>query len=176
MLFRSGEPFAPAATVANIMLIGLPAASAKILFMNALKAWDRSLVIVKAEAVGLAAAALSLSGCYTPTSSGSVYSAGEARNEQTVRVGVVESVRQVTIEGTRGELGTVAGGALGGIGGSTVGGGSRGSAVGTILGAVAGGIAGSAIERSVTQKKGLEITVRLENGDLRAIKIGRAHV
>ena len=37
-----------------------------------------------------AAAALSLSGCYTPTSSGSVYSAGEARNEQTVRVGVVE--------------------------------------------------------------------------------------
>ena len=116
-----------------------------------------------------AAAALSLSGCYTPTSSGSVYSAGEARNEQTVRVGVVESVRQVTIEGTRGELGTVAGGALGGIGGSTVGGGSRGSAVGTILGAVAGGIAGSAIERSVTQKKGLEITVRLENGDLRAI-------
>ena len=116
-----------------------------------------------------AAAALSLSGCYTPTSSGSVYSAGEARNEQTVRVGVVESVRQVTIEGTRGELGTVAGGALGGIGGSTVGGGSRGSAVGTILGAVAGGIAGSAIERSVTQKKGLESTVRLENGDLRAI-------
>jgi outer membrane lipoprotein SlyB len=82
---------------------------------------------------------------------------------------VVESVRQVTIEGTRGELGTVAGGALGGIGGSTVGGGSRGSAVGTILGAVAGGIAGSAIERSVSQKKGLEITVRLENGDLRAI-------
>ncbi len=55
-----GQPFAPAATVANIMLLGLPAASAKILFMNALKAWDRSLVIVKAEAIGLSAAALSL--------------------------------------------------------------------------------------------------------------------
>jgi O-antigen/teichoic acid export membrane protein len=55
-----GQPFAPAATVANIMLLGLPAASAKILFMNALKAWDRSLVIVKAEAIGLTAAALSL--------------------------------------------------------------------------------------------------------------------
>jgi outer membrane lipoprotein SlyB len=110
-----------------------------------------------------------LTGCYTPTSSGSVYSAGEARNEQTVRLGVVESVRQVTIEGTRGELGTIAGGAIGGIGGSTVGGGSRGSAVGAIVGAVAGGVAGSAIERNVTQRKGLEITVRLENGELRAI-------
>ncbi len=110
-----------------------------------------------------------LGGCYTPTSSGSVYSAGQARNEQTVRMGVVESVRQVTIEGTPGQLGTIAGGALGGIAGSTVGGGSRGSAVGTILGAVGGGVAGSAIERNVTQKKGLEITVKLDNGDLRAI-------
>jgi O-antigen/teichoic acid export membrane protein len=55
-----GQPFADAATVANIMLLGLPAASAKILFMNALKAWGRSLVIVRAEVVGLAAAALSL--------------------------------------------------------------------------------------------------------------------
>jgi outer membrane lipoprotein SlyB len=115
-----------------------------------------------------ATASLLLNACYTPSSSGSVYSAGEARNEQTVRMGVVESVRQVTIEGTRGEVGTVAGGAIGGIGGSTVGGG-RGSAVGAVLGAVAGGVAGSAIERNVTQRKGLEITVRLENGDLRAI-------
>ena len=110
-----------------------------------------------------------LHGCYTPTSSGSVYSAGQARSEQTVRLGVVESVRQVTIEGTPGELGTIAGGVVGGIGGSTIGGGRRGSAVGTILGAVAGGVAGSAIERNVTQRKGIEITVKLRNGELRAI-------
>jgi outer membrane lipoprotein SlyB len=116
----------------------------------------------------LAGAVVLLNGCYTPSSSGSVYSPGEARNEQTVRMGVVEAVRQVTIEGTRGEVGTIAGGAVGGLGGSTVGGG-RGSTVGAILGAVAGGVAGSAIERGVTQKKGLEITVRLENNDLRAI-------
>ncbi len=112
---------------------------------------------------------LALNGCYTPASSGSVYSAGQARSEQTVRLGVVESVRQVTIQGTPGELGTVAGGVLGGIAGSTVGGGSRGSAVGTILGAVGGGVAGSAIERNVTQKKGLEIAAKLQNGERRAI-------
>jgi O-antigen/teichoic acid export membrane protein len=55
-----GQPFERAATVANIMLLGLPAAGAKLLFMNALKAWDRSLVIGHAEIIGLAAAAASL--------------------------------------------------------------------------------------------------------------------
>lgn len=55
-----GQAFAPAALVANIMLIGLPAAAAKLLFIQALKAWDRSLVIGQAEFIGLIAAALSL--------------------------------------------------------------------------------------------------------------------
>jgi outer membrane lipoprotein SlyB len=30
-------------------------------------------------------------------------------------------------------------------------------------------VAGNAIERKVTEKKGIEVTVRLENGELRAI-------
>ena len=121
--------------------------------------------ILAASAIALP---LMLTGCYTPSSSGAVYTSGQTGREQTVRMGVVESVRQVTIEGTRGEIGTLAGGAVGGIAGSDVGGG-KGSGVGTILGAVVGGVAGSAIERNVTQKKGVEITVRLDNGELRAI-------
>ncbi len=55
-----GQPFAPAALIANIMLIGLPAASAKLLFIQALKSWDRSLLIGHAEVIGLVAAAASL--------------------------------------------------------------------------------------------------------------------
>ena len=55
-----GRPFAPAALVANIMLLGLPAAAAKLLFIQALKSWDRSLIISHAEFIGLLAAALSL--------------------------------------------------------------------------------------------------------------------
>ena len=55
-----GRPFAPAALIANIMLIGLPAAAAKLLFIQALKSWDRSLIIGHAEFVGLIAAAVSL--------------------------------------------------------------------------------------------------------------------
>ena len=117
---------------------------------------------------GAIVASAFISGCAS-TSSGSVYSGGQARREQTVRMGVVESVRQVTIEGSKSGVGTIAGGAIGGVAGSNIGGGNRGSAVGTILGAVAGGIAGNAIEQGTTKKQGLEITVKLDNGELRAI-------
>lgn len=107
-------------------------------------------------------------GCATSSNSGSVYSSSQTRGEQTVRLGVVDSVRQVNIEGTKSPVGVIAGGAIGGIAGSNIGGG-RGSTIGSILGAVAGGVAGNAIENRVTEKKGIEITVRLENGELRAI-------
>lgn len=114
------------------------------------------------------AATTVITGCAS-TSSGNVYSGGQARQEQTVRMGVVESVRQVSIEGSKSGVGTVAGGLVGGVAGSNIGGGSRGSAIGSILGAVAGGIAGNAIEQGATKKQGLEITVKLDNGELRAI-------
>jgi outer membrane lipoprotein SlyB len=114
------------------------------------------------------AATAVITGCAS-TSSGSVYSGRQARQEQTVRLGVVESVRQVSIEGSKSGTGTVAGGLVGGVAGSNIGGGSRGSAIGTIIGAVAGGVAGNAIEQGVTKKQGLEITVKLDNGELRAI-------
>ena len=114
------------------------------------------------------AATLAISGCAS-TSSGSVYSGAQTRGEQTVRMGVVESVRQVTIEGSKSGVGTLAGTAVGGVAGSNIGGGSRGSAIGTIIGAVAGGMAGNAIEQGASKKPGLEITVKLDNGELRAI-------
>mgnify|MGYP003351972442 CR=1 FL=1 len=63
----------------------------------------------------------------------------------------------------------IAGGVIGATGGSSVGGGGRTSNVLGVLGAVGGGIAGNAIERKLTEKKGLEITVKLDNGEYRAI-------
>src|SRR3954470_3461792 len=107
-------------------------------------------------AISLMGITVLMTGCATPTSSGRVYSSGQARQEQTVRMAVVESVREVVLDGSQGPVGTIAGGAIGGIAGSNVGGG-RGSTVGTILGAVAGGVAGNVLERNVTRKKGLEI-------------------
>jgi len=118
-------------------------------------------------AVATAFAVAALAGC-APSSSGSVYSRDQARQEQTVRMGVVDSVRQVQIEGTRSGIGPAAGAVVGGIAGSTVGQG-KGAAVGAVLGSVAGGVAGQAAEQAGTRKNGVEITVRLDNGSLTAI-------
>lgn len=108
-----------------------------------------------------------LAGCAT-SRSGDVYSRGEALREQTVRLATVESVRPVTIEGTRSGIGAAAGGIAGGVAGSGVGSG-RGSTIAGVLGAVGGGVAGQAIEEGATRRRGVEITVRLDNGELRAI-------
>jgi outer membrane lipoprotein SlyB len=102
------------------------------------------------------------------SNSGSVYSRDDARKVQTVRTGIVESVRSVKLEGTKSPVGTIAGGAVGGIAGSSIGGG-RGSAIAAVIGAVAGGLAGSAVEEGVTRKDALEITVKLDGGAIIAI-------
>ncbi|WP_300453693.1 glycine zipper 2TM domain-containing protein [Accumulibacter sp.] len=108
-----------------------------------------------------------LVGC-ADSRSGSVYSRDQARQELLVRQGIVESVREVALEGSKSGTGIVAGAAVGGVAGSNIGGG-KGQIVGAILGAVAGGLAGAAIEEGATRKIGLEITVRLESGQLVAV-------
>lgn len=113
------------------------------------------------------AAAATLAGCAT-SKSGDVYSRDEALREQTVRLATVESVRPVTIQGTRSGIGAASGAVVGGVAGSGVGHG-KGSTIAGVLGAVGGGVAGQAIEEGTTRKNGVEITVRLENGELRAI-------
>lgn len=121
----------------------------------------------KTLVLALAAAILVLAGCAT-SKSGDVYSREEALREQSVRLATVESVRPVTIQGTRSGIGAAAGGIAGGVAGSGVGHG-RGSSIVGVLGAVGGGLAGQAIEEGTTRRPGVEITVRLENGELRAI-------
>ncbi len=110
---------------------------------------------------------LGLAGCASGLG-GDDYSRRDARRVQEVRMGTVEAVRVVKLEGTRSGVGSVAGGAIGGIAGSGVGGG-RGSAVAAVLGAVAGGIAGAAVEEAATRKPALEITLRLDSGRLIAV-------
>ena len=117
-----------------------------------------------------AAAALvtALTGCAAPGLGGGSYSREQARREQTVRMGYVESVREVKLEGTRSGIGPGAGAVAGGIAGSSIGHG-RGSALGAVAGAVVGGIAGQAVEQSATAKRGVEVTVKLDNGQMVAI-------
>lgn len=116
----------------------------------------------------LSSSALLLQGCATGNSA-SVYSSSQAQREQIVRMGIVQSVREVTIDAGETGIGALAGGAVGGIAaGSNIGGG-RGALVSGILGAVAGGAAGHAIEGKLRKQKGLEIMVKLDSGELRAI-------
>jgi len=109
---------------------------------------------------------LGLTGCASSLT-GDTYTRDEARKPQVVRMGVVESLRPVKIEGTKSNVGSVAGSVVGGVAGSEVGGG-KGSIVAAVIGAVAGGMAGAAIEEGITRTQGVEITVREDSGALRA--------
>jgi outer membrane lipoprotein SlyB len=114
-----------------------------------------------------AALAMVLAGCITHESA-NVYSKHEAGREQTVRMATVDSVRNVRLEGSQSGVGAGAGGAVGGIAGSQVGHGA-GSSVAAVLGGVAGGVAGNVFENKATEKDALEITVKLDSGEMRAI-------
>ena len=109
---------------------------------------------------------LLLGGC-TSNLTGDSYSRDEARRVQQVRMGTIESLRPVKIEGTKTPIGGGAGAIVGGVAGSAVGGG-RGSIVAAVMGAVAGGLAGSAAEEGLTRTQGVEITVREDDGSMRA--------
>lgn len=120
-------------------------------------------------AIGVATTAIVLAGCAAPGLGGGNYTRAQARGEQSVRLGVVENVRDVVIDARDTGTGTLAGAAIGGIAGSTVGGGYRANAAGAIAGAVVGGLIGNAVEKDANDRRGVEVTVRLENGKLIAI-------
>lgn len=123
-------------------------------------------VLAVAAAVGALAI---VAGCANPSASSSVYSYGQAQQEQIVRTGTVVSVRHVTIQNDRSSgAGMLAGGALGGVAGNAIGGGS-GRVITTVGGAILGGLLGNTIESQVGKTQGLEITVRLDNGETRVV-------
>ncbi|MDR1062471.1 MAG: glycine zipper 2TM domain-containing protein [Azoarcus sp.] len=116
----------------------------------------------------LAAASLTFGGCAAGLG-GDDYSRTEARQTMHIRFATVESVRPVKLEGTKTPIGTAAGAVAGGVIGSSLGRGHTSSSVGAVLGAIAGGVGGAAVEEAVTRQDGVEITVRLENGEYLAI-------
>lgn len=104
-----------------------------------------------------------VAGCAHPGMGSADYRRYEARGEQMVRFGVVESVRDVRIGPYDTGVGTAAGAVLGGIAGSNVGRGN-GEVAGAIAGAILGGVIGQNVERSANERTGVEITVLLDTG------------
>ena len=113
-------------------------------------------------AAGLACAAV-LAGCAYPGMGSADYQRYEARGEQSVRFGVVESVRDVRLHGPNTGFGGATGSVVGMVAGSHVGGGS-GQFVGAVVGTLLGGLVGSSMEQAATERPGIEITVMMDSG------------
>jgi outer membrane lipoprotein SlyB len=123
----------------------------------------KNITIVTAAALS----ALLLGGCAYNAGSRD-YRGYQVMGEQSVRFGVVESVRDVRINPRETGVGTAGGAVLGGIAGSNVGGGS-GQVAGAIGGAILGGILGQNIEKSANERQGVEVTVMLDSGKYLAV-------
>ncbi len=102
-----------------------------------------------------------LGGCATEV----VRPGEQPQASQTVRMGVVEGLRDVQIDsGARPTgAGAAIGAVVGGVAGTYVGSG-RGSVIGTVIGSVLGGLGGSHVEQAAGRRAGLELTVRLDEG------------
>lgn len=110
-----------------------------------------------------------VSGCAKPSASANVYNYNQTQRDQIVRNGTVINVRPITIQSDQTSGGgAIAGGAVGGVAGSAIGGGT-GRTLAIIGGAILGALAGNAIEDKIDKKDGLEISVRLDNGETRVI-------
>jgi len=103
-----------------------------------------------------------IAGCAYPQGSGD-YRGYEVMGEQSVRFGVVETVRDVRIQPRNTGVGSTAGAFIGGIAGSHAGRGT-GEIVGAIGGAIIGSIVGNSVERSANELPGVEVTVLLDSG------------
>ncbi len=110
----------------------------------------------------LVASAMLLGACAS-SKSGDVYTRDQVRQVQTFRVGTIEQLNAVRIEGTGTQVGTAAGTVVGGIAGSSTGSG-KGSDVMRVLGAVVGGVVGAAAEEGYTREDGIEFSILLEDG------------
>jgi len=131
--------------------------------------------ICASTGIRLAAGAIAIStvmlvsGCAKPSASANVYNYNQTQRDQIVRNGTVINVRPITIQSDQTSGGgAIAGGAVGGVAGSAVGGGT-GRTLAIIGGALLGALAGNAVEDRMGKKDGLEITVRLDNGETRVI-------
>ena len=105
-----------------------------------------------------------VSGC-ADNYSGNTYQSNRAGIVQNVSYGTVTNIRQVNIQDDSSNMpiGAVAGAVVGGLLGHTVGGGT-GKKLATVGGVVAGGLAGNAIQNQTGKTTGMEVEIRLDNG------------
>lgn len=86
-----------------------------------------------------------------------------------IKRGTVVSLQAVTLAGQSTGIGMASGSTAGVIIGARSGGSVRSMLVGALVGQVVGAIAGHTLENKLTEADGIEVSIRLENGDEIAI-------
>lgn len=115
----------------------------------------------------LVIATFTMAAC-APTYGGGTYKGGQSRMAHTVQYGTVEQVSDAVIQDDTTPLGALGGAVVGGVLGSMVGRG-KGRTLATLGGAAAGAAGGYGAEKAMSNKKAIEITVRLENGQIMSV-------
>lgn len=107
--------------------------------------------------------ALAGTGCADQYSNNN-YNSNRANVWQNVNFGVITNIRPITIqEDNNVPVGAVAGAVAGGFLGHAIGGGN-GKKLATVGGVLLGGLAGNAVQTRANQTQGLELEIRLDNG------------
>lgn len=123
---------------------------------------------MKTELAFVLATTIFVSSCAQDSITGDVYSRGEAGRSQSVQTGRITLIRPVKIEGDS-EGGALLGAIAGGFLGSNIGGGRASNTAGAVGGAVVGSAIASQAQKAITSRQGIEISVRLDQGDSVAI-------
>lgn len=89
----------------------------------------------------------------------------EVQREVVMETGTVQSVRSVLLQAPPTGAGAVTGSIVGGIAGHAIGHGfHHDTGAATVIGALVGGLIGSGIEADQSQRQGVEILVRMDDG------------
>jgi outer membrane lipoprotein SlyB len=114
------------------------------------------------------AALLPLAAC-APSQTGETYNRDQIGRTAIVTQGTIIGMRDVTLQGSPGGVGTTAGAIGGGVAGSFIGGDWRSNVLAGLAGAIIGGLAGSQVERQVSRGKATEFTIRETDGTTIAV-------
>ncbi|MDP3836434.1 MAG: hypothetical protein Q8Q82_20980 [Hydrogenophaga sp.] len=113
----------------------------------------------------LALCALQLPGCAWRSYADHVYTDADAQRAHSITMATVTAVRVVTIERATTGAGAAAGANVGvALGGFAGNGNGNGQFAGAVLASVAGELAGRALESRAARLQGLEISMRLDDG------------
>ncbi|MDH3067801.1 hypothetical protein QET40_01625 [Akkermansia sp. N21169] len=120
-------------------------------------------------AISAMALAVSLTSCSDPYGATNTYKENQIGATQEAVEGVVTNIEKVAIQANNANTGTAIGAVAGGLGGAMLGGGNAKYAT-SAGGVILGGLVGNQIDKAVSEKNGVRITVRLD-GSKRSVSV-----